>query len=537
MKRAICFFLAITLLAALLPGCSREIDNSGYVATGDAILMEGEEPTEAEEEEDVQNLVLAYYPDRSLNPVFGSDYTNRVLMSLMYQGLFAVDSKKNATPILCSSYKVSSNNRNWTFYLEENATFSDGSRVTANDVVVSYQRAMENDYYKYRFYKHLLNVEATADGGILFQMDTDFQNLPILLDVPIVKASDADLTAPGQIPTGSGPYVFVENSGGATLQRDPDWWCGGLKIPARDLTINLVPVSSPAEVRDAFQFNGENSVSVVCTNPMSDSFAEYRCDYELWEIESGYMLYIGCNILYSEHFDDGTLRTFLTYGLDRESLAQSAYKGLVYPVTLPCPPTESFYNKSLAAKYAYDPLKFIDRLSAYRIPQKDGQDKQLRLLVNSDDSARTRIAREIASNLTDMGLPCTTLEANSSTFKNIVVAGSYDMYLGMTRLSPDMDLTEFFRPYGEMGRGGLAHEILYNMCLKALEDTGNFYNFYQKLAEDGRIIPLMFGYYNVYAHRGELPDLNPSRDNVFYYSMGKNMEDIRVEEAAEESPD
>ena len=88
MKRTICFFLAITLLAALLPGCSREIDNSGYVATGDAILMEGEEPTEAEEEEEAQNLVLAYYPDRSLNPVFGSDYTNRVLISLrQLQGL------------------------------------------------------------------------------------------------------------------------------------------------------------------------------------------------------------------------------------------------------------------------------------------------------------------------------------------------------------------------------------------------------------------------------------------------------------------
>ena len=83
MKRAICFFLAIALLAALLPGCSRKIDNSGYTATGDAILMEGEEPTEAEIAEEDQNLVLAYYPDRSLNPIFGSDYTNRVLMSLM----------------------------------------------------------------------------------------------------------------------------------------------------------------------------------------------------------------------------------------------------------------------------------------------------------------------------------------------------------------------------------------------------------------------------------------------------------------------
>ena len=534
MKRALCLLLALPLLAALLSGCSRSIDNSGYIPTGDAILMEGEEPTEAEEEEDAQNLVLAYYPDRSLNPIFGSDYTNRVLMSLMYQGLFAVDNEKNVTPILCSGYKVSANNRNWTFYLEEGATFSDGTKVTAADVVATYQQAMENDYYKYRFYKHLLNVEATEDGGILFQMGTDFQNLPLLLDVPIVKASDVNKTAPGEVPIGSGPYVFVETSSGAALQRDPDWWCGALKIPARDLSISLVAVSSPSEVRDAFQFGGENSVSVVCTNPMSDSFAGYRCDYELWEIESGYMLYIGCNILYSVHFDDGTLRTFLIYGVDRESLAESAYNGLVDAVTLPCTPSASYYNKSLAAKYAYDRMKFIDKLSGYRIPQKDGKDKEMRLLVNSDDSARTRIAREIASNLTDLGLPCTTLEATGSTFQNILVAGSYDIYLGMTRLSPTMDLTEFFRPYGIMGRGGLANEILYNMCLKTLEDTGNFYNFYQKLAEDGRIIPLMFGYYNVYAHRGELPDLNPSRDNVFYYSMGKNMEDIRVEDTASE---
>ena len=59
---------------------------------------------------------------------------------------------------------------------------------------------MENDYYKYRFYKHLLNVEATEDGGILFQADTDMQNLPLLLDVPIVKASDVDMTAPEAAP-------------------------------------------------------------------------------------------------------------------------------------------------------------------------------------------------------------------------------------------------------------------------------------------------------------------------------------------------
>ena len=73
MKRIVCLLLTLGLLLTLLSGCSRNIDNSGYTPTGDAILMEGEEPTEAEEEEDAQNLVLAYYPDRSLNPIFGSD--------------------------------------------------------------------------------------------------------------------------------------------------------------------------------------------------------------------------------------------------------------------------------------------------------------------------------------------------------------------------------------------------------------------------------------------------------------------------------
>ena len=52
MKRTICLLLALALLMALLPGCSRRIDNSGYVATGDAILGEDEEATEAEEKEE-----------------------------------------------------------------------------------------------------------------------------------------------------------------------------------------------------------------------------------------------------------------------------------------------------------------------------------------------------------------------------------------------------------------------------------------------------------------------------------------------------
>lgn len=527
MKKFLSLILSLAMLAGMLSGCTNAIDNSGYVPTGDAILMEGQDPEDIlPEEEDTQELTLAYYPDRKLNPLFGSDYTNRVLMSLMYQPLFAVDNNKNATPILCSKFQVSANSRNWTVYIEENATFSDGSKVTAEDVLATYTKAKENDYYANRFY-HLWEMALTEDGkGVIFKLDTPYENLALLLDVPIVKASEVEAL----IPLGSGPYVFQDSSSGAVLQRVENWWCGKTKIPATDKTINLVEVSSAAEVRDEFQFG---DVSVVCANPMSDSFAEYRCDYELWEIESGYMMYIGCNILYSPHFDDGTLRTFLTYGIDRERYAEETYKGMAWPVTLPVSPESAYYNESLASQYAYDSLKFINRLGSYRIPTNDkGVQDELVILVNSNDSARVRIARQLAEDLTAMGLPAATLEATN--FKDVYYAQTWDIYLGMTRMSANFDLTEFFRPYGEMGKGGMSHETLYNMTKNALENSGNYYNLYQKLAEDGRIIPVMFGYYTVYAQRGLLPDLAPARDNVFYYSLGKTMAACQIETVYEE---
>lgn len=521
MKKKIALLLALILL---LTGCGNRIDNSGYIATGDAILMEGQEPEDImPEEENTQELTLAYYPNRSLNPLFGSDYTNRVLMSLMYQPLFAVSNSKKTTPILCGGYRVSTDHRTWVFYVDGNAHFSDGSFVTAKDVLASYERAKENDYYKNRFY-HVWNLSLTDDGaGVVFGLDKPYQNLALLLDVPIVKASDVE----AELPIGSGPYVMVKNAGGSYLQRDHNWWCGNAKIPATDESISLVNVTSAADVRDQFQFG---DVSVVCTNPMSDSFAEYRCDYELWEIESGYMLYIGCNVLYSDFFDNGGgIRTFLTYGLDREALAKHAYNSLVDCVTLPCSPNEVYYSRSLAAKYQYSPMDFVNKLGNFAIPRKDGVQKELRLAVNSDDSARVKIARDIAANLTDLGLPCTAKEYNGQVFKDVLYAQNYDIYLGMTRLSPTMDLTEFFRVYGSLSYGGIANEILLNMTTNALENSGNFYNLFQKLAEDGRIIPLMFGYYAVYAQRGLMPDLNPARDNVFYYTLEKTMDSILME--------
>ena len=527
MKKITCLLLSISLLLSLLAGCGTT-DNSAYVPTGDALFNEGDDLEEylSHGEEEIDVLTLGYYPDRSMNPLVAATYTNRVLLSLIYQGLFAVDSKYQSTPILCSRFRVSADSMVWTFYVETGATFSDGTRLTINDVLASYEKAKTTDYYKGRF-THIKSFALSEDGGITFVTDTPYQDLTLLLDIPIVKSTEVD----AEFPLGSGPYTFVQSASGPQLEKVQSWWCPKAKLPTNAEVITLIDAVAPASLRDEFEFG---DVSLACTNPCSDSYAEYRCDYELWDCENGVFLYLACNVTYSDFFADGKLRKILTYAIDRDTIVKENYNGLAQAATLPASPSFPYYNDALAARFTYDPIRFIDGLLEVNIPvdEETHQRKQMRLLVNIDDSARLRTARELAEHLTELGLDCGTLEYGSTTnptYQTVLTANNWDICLGQTQLSANMDLSGFFAPWGSLYMNGITNADIQALNLMALENSGNYYNLHQKVAEYGSVIPVLFGNYAVYAHRGTLTSLSPSRDNVFCYSLGKTTEGVKLD--------
>ena len=536
MKRLIALLLCAAVLTGLISGCGKTgSSETAYVPTGDAILMEDEpDPTEEDTLAD-EAMILAYYPNRSMNPIIAMNFSNRVLFSLMYQGLFAYNSKNETVPILCSRYRVSPDNTIYTFYVDQNARFSDGTRVTAEDVIASYDAARESDFYKGRF-THIVSYGLHEDGeGIRFYLDTAYQNLPLLLDIPIVKASEVG----AEHPLGTGPYVFRQNEDKVELVKNDNWWCSAT-LSVRANVITLMEATSQTQLRDEFEFGDLN---LAIADPMLDSFGEYRCDYELWEVENGVLLYLSCNTIYSDWFKNDknkTLQKALTYAIDRESLNEDNYRGMAQPATLITSPGSPYYYPSLAANYSYDAMKFLDAIGNLQFPRdkKTNEIQKLKLLVNSDDSARLRTARDIAAHLTELGIPCGVLEYGGTgpgiTYQQVLNAGTYDIYLGQTKLPPNSDLSEFFKGYGNLGNKVLANETLLNMTKEALSNSGTFYNLCQMVAEDGSVIPVLYGCYNVYSKRGQLLDLQPARDNVFYYSIGRTMENI-LETQTEES--
>lgn len=517
MKKITALLLCLSLALSLFSGCDQP-DNEPHVPTGDALVMEGQDPDSVgpQKEEDPQELTLAYYPDRGLNPLTCTDFTNRVIFSLIYQGLFNVLSDYTTEPILCSQYQVSSDYRTWTFYIEKTASFSDGTTLTANDVLATYQAAMEKgSCYAGRF-SHVREIVPAENGGITFKLLTPYENLPQLLDVPILKASEVAAAQP----VGSGPYLLAGSLAGTHLRRVEQWWCDGADVVATAEAIPLVEAENPAQIRDQFEFY---DVGLVLADPCSDTYADFRCDYELWDVDNGIFMYIGCNARYTEFLEDATLRSMLTYGINREKIVSDNFSGYAHPVTLPADPNSPYYSKTLAAKYSYDPTKFMDFLSRY-----GKTEDPIRLLVNADDSVRLRVAHDIADTFSDYGLPMEVMECSSSRFQQELYNANYDLYLGTTKLSPNMDLSPFFAPYGNLSRNGISDEAIYNLCLESLANQGNYYNLHKAVADEGKIIPIVFYGYAVYATRGLLTDLTPTRDNIFCYSLGKTMDAARI---------
>ena len=509
MKRLFTLLLALLMLA----GCGNQGD---YTPTGDGLTIDETEAVDVvlpHQDEEQQDLTMPCYMDVTMNPLQCTDYTNRAFVSLLYQGLFAVSREYTVEPILCSRYSMAEDMKSYVFYVDKAAKFSDGSAVRVADVVATLQAVESSAYYSGRF-QHVTSITETEDGGVRMELDTPCENFPILLDIPILKESELE----AQHPLGSGAYVLDANGKEWLLRRNANWWCKA-QLPINSQAIVLAKAYSNQQIRDDFQFS---ELNLVCADPCSERYTDYRCDYELWGCESGVFTYIVVSDM-SQVFNTVQLRAALTYAVDRDRLAESIYRGFGKSATLPASPFSPYYNKGLAERYSYAPEKFQQLL------QEAGMEgKQITFLVNSDDSLRVRAARQVADQLTQCGLEVVMKELSGKDYTYALEIRDFDLYMGQTKLSANMDLSAFFKSRGKLSAGGVANTATYNLCLQALENQGNYYTLYQQIMDQGQLCPVLFCSQAVYASRGVVTGLKPARDNLFWYSIGKTMEEAFI---------
>ena len=156
--RAAAAILVLTVaLSFAFSGCSNKKDGGDETTTM---------PPEAVEA--VQTLKLPYSKGDKLNPFTATSMLNQQLMPLVYDGLFALDKNYNPQPLLASNYSRSG--RTLTVSLAS-AKFSDGSSVSASDVVASFESAKKSPAYK----TQLANFSSAKVSGnsVVFSLADD----------------------------------------------------------------------------------------------------------------------------------------------------------------------------------------------------------------------------------------------------------------------------------------------------------------------------------------------------------------------------
>jgi len=230
----------------------------------------------------------------SLNPFVLKGTAPWQLRFVGYEGLMgrSYDEPFTLYGLLAESVEVGPN-REWVeFTLREGAAFSDGSPVTIEDVIWSYEILGTEGHPRYRgFWGKVASIAPVGTRGVRITFNEDDRELALIAGLrPILKKAqwvgkDFANSTLTDIPLGTGPYVVADFEAGrhVTLRRNPEYW--GRDLAFRRGTHNL------DELR--IEFYGDGTVMFEAfkageLNVMRESNAEkWATQYDFPAVQSG----------------------------------------------------------------------------------------------------------------------------------------------------------------------------------------------------------------------------------------------------------
>ena len=416
MKKRFCLLLAV-LLALSLGGCDDLPDVTDTPT---------EEPIEETVEESAEQrpFALAYSHDDTLNPFAAATEVNCQLTGLLYEGLTAPDEQFVPQKVLAASLEQTAPTH-LTVTLRKGAVFSDGSKVTADDVVTSFQQAKRSDRYR----ALLANVTAArTDGdGVIFTLKAADPNAAACLSFPIVKG-DTLTTDPADGPLGSGLYKIKAADGEVRLVRNKKH---GDTPPYATILLRHLPNTASrrhglagGEITYYFDDLSEGDASQA-------SGASRTVDMNA-------LVFMGVNGT-SGKLKDAAVRRALSALLDRTVITRTAYAGRGVASASPLHP----HWKTVADLVADSPRDVggaVSLLDGAGVTAADGSRLELELIYSTQRADRALVADRIRTQLDEGGITVTLTPLSEAEYRSRLKKGTYDLYIGEIRLTADHSL-------------------------------------------------------------------------------------------------
>ena len=404
----------------------------------------------------------------SWNPLIAKTTDSVNFLSLIYEGLIGYDSDLKKIPKLASDWQVSEDGRLWTFNIRKDAKWHDGTSITAEDVIFTYNILKEgvlNSVYQYNIFDNdnilEIGLKNNDKYSLFVRLAEPSSKLLDIFTFPVISKDyyesveniikiQKDLT---KAPLGTGPYkvaeeYFSEDQESIILVRNEDWWG---RRPYIDKIIGKI-YTNKEEARKAFIQGELDLVDTMIVYVNNKSVEE---DTKLYRFMTNYYEFLGLNSE-SELIKDPKIRKALAYAIDRREIISKVYLNNAQTVDVPIPSNHWLYDNAYRLyDYDIDRAKRLLKEAGWQDLDGDGiLDKtvdnqkielKIKFVSNSGNDLRRDVLSLIKSHLELVGFKVETQIADMETIaKDLLATNQFDALLTGYYLDNALDLSFAF---------------------------------------------------------------------------------------------
>jgi oligopeptide transport system substrate-binding protein len=415
---------------------------------------------------------------QTFDPAFAAAPPDTDLVRAIFEGLTDYDPRSlTPVPAVATRWEASNGGRVWTFYLRDDARWSNGESVTASDFVRSWRRTMRiGDLAPHtellgniegaraetgtagssrstsslspaktpaagslpridKADSHRQNgstsfgVEAMSDRVLRVRLRRPDLNFPALVAHPVfrpVKLKDETSTArlePGELVSNGAFSVAKSESARVLLERANTYW------DKDQVTLQQVAFVGAKDTEAALAAYRNGQVDAVTNAAFEPLAIKLLTPYEDFRRTTyGALTYYSFNSSQAP-FDDVRVREAMAIAIDRDRISADEMRGATEPAKRFLPETESntqqpVVNKSEVLEKEYERAKEL--LAEAGFPDGDGF-PVVRLLINRNEPQRL-VAQSIASMWRNvLNIETEIIVKNWDEYEAAISAGDYDV--------------------------------------------------------------------------------------------------------------
>ncbi|TXJ03340.1 MAG: peptide ABC transporter substrate-binding protein [Neisseriales bacterium] len=279
----------------------------------------------------------------TIDPVMAQDSTSARVLYDLFEGLTSFDQSNHSIPGLAEKWDVSADGKVYTFHLRDGLKFSDGSPITATDVVFSWQRLADPKIASpyINLAANIVNGNAIRAGKApLDQLGVkalDAKTVQITLIHPdaaflqicampnTATVSKANVAKYGQ--TWADPKTMVTSGaytvgewvikGHMLLNKNPNYY------DAKNVSVKQVNILPIVDYNAAFNRYKTGEIDISFSLPI-DQYKSIRQDYPTQEhtVTMEALYYYDLNMTLPKFRDNIKLRQALSMAVDRDTLVK-----------------------------------------------------------------------------------------------------------------------------------------------------------------------------------------------------------------------